>query len=98
MKAICHIAALLVVAHASAPALAADGKAVYTKACAVCHMTMPPRTGDKAAWETRSRQGLDALVASVMKGKGAMPPKAGNASLTEEEVRAATEYILSQSK
>jgi cytochrome c5 len=84
--------------HASAPASSADGKAVYAKACAVCHTAMAPRTGDKSAWEQRSRQGLDALVASVVKGKGAMPPKAGNASLTEEEIRAATEYILSQTK
>ncbi len=36
--------------------------------------------------------------ASVLKGKGAMPPKGGNASLSEAQVRAAVEFMISQSK
>jgi len=39
-----------------------------------------------------------ALVQSVIKGKGAMPPKAGNASLSDAEIRAAVEFMVSQSK
>jgi len=35
---------------------------------------------------------------SVLKGKGAMPPKGGNAALTEAQVRAAIEFMVSQSK
>jgi len=37
-------------------------------------------------------------VQSVTKGKGAMPPKAGNASLTDAELRAGVEFMVSQSK
>jgi cytochrome c5 len=41
---------------------------------------------------------MDALVQSVIKGKGAMPPRAGNASLSDAEARAAVEFMVSQSK
>ena len=87
-------------AQAKAPA-AADGKAVYDQTCVACHVVSvagSPRLGDKAAWAPRIPQGMDALVQSVLKGKGAMPPKGGNASLTEAQVRAAVEFMISQSK
>jgi cytochrome c5 len=77
---------------------AADGKEIYAKACALCHNNMPPKLGDKAAWEPRIKTGPDALAASVIKGKGAMPPNAGNKSLSEADIRAAVEYMVSQSK
>lgn len=89
---------LLAVVGTASAAHAADGKEVYTKACAVCHNVLPPKLGDKAAWESRLKLGTDALVAAVIKGKGTMPPNAGNASLTEADIRAATEYIAAQSR
>ncbi len=75
---------------------AADGKAVFDKSCAGCHKAMKPKLGDKAAWEPLIKQGAAALTASVVKGKGVMPPKGGAAS--EADVKAAVEYIISQSK
>lgn len=77
---------------------AADGKDVYARACAVCHNTLPPKIGDKAAWEPRAKLGLEALVGSVIKGKGAMPPKAGNPALSEADLRSAIEYLLALSR
>ena len=80
---------------------AADGKAVYSQTCVACHaqsVAGSPKLGDKAAWAPRIKTGLDALVQSALKGKGAMPPKGGNASLTEAQVRAAVEFMVSQSK
>jgi cytochrome c5 len=77
---------------------AADGKAVYNKSCAVCHATLSPKLGDKVAWEPRLKQGTDALVASVLKGKGAMPAKGGNATLSEADIKAAVDYMLAQIK
>jgi len=85
----------------SKPAAGADGKAVYDKVCSVCHaqaVAGAPKPGDKAAWAPRIQQGTDALVQSVMKGKGAMPPKGGNAALTDAEIRAAVDFLVSQSK
>jgi cytochrome c5 len=75
---------------------AADGKAVYDKSCKGCHSAMKPKTGDKEAWAPLIKQGADALTASVVKGKGAMPPKGGAAS--DADVKAAVEYMMSQGK
>ena len=80
---------------------AADGKAVYSQTCVACHQVSvagSPRLGDKAAWAPRIQQGMDVLVQSVSKGKGAMPPKGGNAALTDAQLRAAVEFMVSQSK
>ena len=79
------------------PVAAADGKAVYDKTCAACHKVMAPKLGDKAAWAPRIKQGADALTASAIKGKGAMPPKGGS-SLPDADIKAAVEYIMSQAK
>ena len=91
-------------AVAAAPAAkpaAADGTKVYDTTCTACHtagVANAPKPGDKAAWAPRLKQGTDALVQSVVKGKGAMPPKGGNSALSDAEIRAAVEFMVSQSK
>jgi cytochrome c5 len=84
----------------AAPA-AGTGKSVYDTHCAACHGTGAagaPKLGDKAAWAPRLGAGVDGLAASAIKGKGAMPPKGGNASLADADVKAAVEYMMSQAK
>ncbi len=102
MKFGIKLAAIAAVSAAfAAPALAADGKAVYDKTCSVCHaagVAGAPKLGDKAAWSARAGAGKDALAASVVKGKGAMPPKAGNASLSDADIKAAIDYMLASIK
>lgn len=83
----------------AAPAAASggDGEAIYNKACVACHSTGvagAPKVGDKAAWEPRLAQGLDGLVASALKGKGAMPPKGGQMSLTDDDVKSSIQFML----
>jgi len=88
-------------AAAAAAGGAADGKKVYDSTCTACHaagIANAPKLGDKAAWAPRIKQGMDALVQSSIKGKGAMPPKGGNASLSDADLRAAIEYMVSQAK
>src|SRR5450759_4941104 len=82
---------------AAGPVAAAEGKAVYDKTCAACHNNMAPKLGDKAAWAPRIKLGADALAASVVKGKGAMPPKAGS-SLSDADIKDAVDYMISKSK
>jgi len=84
---------------AAAPASSAGkGKSVYDTSCAACHtagVAGAPKTGDKAAWASRLKTGNSALVAAVVKGKGAMPPKGGNMSLSDDDIQAAVDYMLS---
>ena len=96
------VAAAAPAASAAAPAggEAKSGEQVYNSACTACHSTGvagAPKTGDKAAWEARLAQGMDAMLGSALKGKGAMPPKGGNASLSDAEVKGAIEHILKKS-
>jgi cytochrome c5 len=93
-------------ATASAPATgaaggAAQGKSVYDSACVACHgagVAGAPKTGDKAAWAPRMKQGMPALYEAAMKGKGAMPPKGGNMALSDADVKAAVDFLASQAK
>ena len=87
----------------AAPAAAAAGgagEALYKQTCQVCHaagVANAPKFGDKAAWAPRVKQGLQALVQNAMKGKGAMPPKGGS-NASEQELRAAVEYMVNAAK
>ena len=78
-----------------------DGAKIYASACGTCHaagVAGAPKYGDKAAWEPRAKQGIDALTTSAIKGKGAMPPKGGLASASDADIRAAVEHMLAAVK
>lgn len=79
----------------------AHGQQIYRQSCAVCHdkgIAGAPKTGDAAAWSTRLAQGMDALYATSLRGKGAMPAKGGNPSLADADVKAAVDFIAAQSR
>ena len=81
-------------------ASAGAGEALYKQACVACHaagVAGSPKFGDKEAWAPRIKTGLDMLTASVIKGKGAMPPKGGSAA-SDVDIRAAVEYMVSAAK
>ena len=82
------------VAAATAP------PALYSQVCSTCHaagIAGAPKLGDKAAWAPRIAQGIDALTASAIKGKGAMPPK-GGASASDADIKALVTYMVNASK
>jgi cytochrome c5 len=82
-------------------AVKADGKTVYDTTCMACHaagVAGAPKLGDKAAWAPRMKGGSAALYASALKGKNAMPAKGGNASLADEAIKAAVDYMVAASK
>ena len=96
------LALLLPLAFAlSAPARAQDaGKTVYDATCVACHGTGAagaPKLGDAAAWAARLKGGVPALVSAVKNGKGAMPPRGGDASLTDAELTRAIISMANQS-
>jgi len=89
-------------AAGAAPAKgAADGAGTYQTACFACHGTGAagaPKLGDKAAWAPRIKQGNNTLYASALKGKGAMPPKGGQAQLSDEAVKAAVDHMVAAAR
>lgn len=88
-------------APAAAPATAAGAvPALYTQACAVCHVAGvagAPKLGDKANWAPRVAMGVNALTASVIKGKGAMPPRGGSTG-SDADIKAVVQYMVSTVK
>jgi len=86
---------------ATAPAVVAAAPALYTQACQVCHqagVAGAPKLGDKAAWASRLAAGVDGLTASVIKGKGAMPPRGGAATASDADIRAVVAYMIDRVK
>jgi cytochrome c5 len=84
-----------------APAAANAGEQVYNTSCQVCHgpgIAGAPKVGDKAVWEARIAQGIDALYANAINGKGTMPPKGGAMSTSDDDIRAAVDIMVSKSR
>jgi len=95
---------LLLLMCFSGAAAAQSGEEVWKGTCAVCHtepMSGAPLITDRAAWAPRLVKGKEALYRSAVQGftglKGSeMPAKGGNPSLTDAQVRAAVDYMVSK--
>ena len=87
-------------ATAATATATAAAPALYAQTCSACHgagVAGAPKLGDKAAWAPRVGQGIDALTASVVKGKGAMPPKGGSAA-SDAEIKTVVTYMVNSAK
>jgi cytochrome c5 len=74
------------------------GEDVYRSVCMACRATgisKAPKFGDKKVWAPHLQRGVGELYATALKGKGAMPPKGGNLMLSEAEVKAAVDHMVS---
>lgn len=86
---------------APAAAAAIDAEAIYKGTCIACHgsgAAGAPIVGNTEAWAPRIARGQDALVASALGGKGAMPPKGGAVSRSDEEITAVVIYMMQSSQ
>ena len=75
-----------------------SGEDIVKEVCGACHVpgvANAPKIGDKAAWAPRLKAGLDGLLQSVIKGKGAMPARAGS-GLSDEELARAIVFMANQ--
>jgi cytochrome c5 len=71
------------------------GQEVYTAQCAACHAVGAagaPKFADAGAWAPRIKQGLETLVTSSLKGKGAMGAQAGG-DFNDTEIARAVVYM-----
>ncbi len=83
----------------------AKGEHVYKSTCAMCHGTGAggaPMFKSKEEWGPRIAQGKETLYTHALKGfqgsKGVMPPKGANASLSDDDVKAGVDYMVSQAQ
>ena len=82
-------------APAAAPG-ARGGEAIVNATCVACHKTGvsgAPKIGDKNDWAPRIKTGLGTLLQVATKGKGAMPPKGGDGSLSDAELARAVVFM-----
>ena len=78
-----------------------SAEVVYNTICKACHdagVAGAPKTGDKAAWASRIATGQAALLKSAINGKNAMPPRAGDPTLSDDELKAAVEFLVGKAK
>lgn len=93
-------------ATAVAPATdLAQGEGVFKKTCFMCHATGvagAPKIGDKADWGPRIAKGKDTLYQHAINGftgsKGTMPPKGGNPALSDADMKAGVDYMVSKAQ
>ncbi len=73
-----------------------NGSSIYQQSCRSCHdsgLMGAPKIG-----HARYSADLDVLVENSIKGIGRMPARGGNRSLSDDDVRAAVEYMVEKSK
>ena len=87
------------------PTVASSGagkiEEIYSSSCSACHASGAagaPKLGDKDAWAPRIKSGSEMLYNSAIQGKKAMPPKGGNISLSNEDVRAVVDYMVTKAE
>lgn len=91
-------------AAAPAPAVAAgpkSGKDVYGGYCTTCHaagLMGAPKYGTAADWAPRVAKGKETLYTHALGGFNAMPPKGMCAACSDDEIKAAVDYMLDSSK
>lgn len=83
----------------STASAARSGEEIYISTCGSCHnngIAGAPKLDDKATWETRLSEGFSALVASSIKGKGAMPARGGAPDLSDSEMELTVSHMIKE--
>jgi cytochrome c5 len=82
-----------------------DGGTIYGNLCTGCHTAGVNKAPQlvKAQWTARVAQGVDTLHAHAINGYngadgGVMPAKGGNPALSDEQVKATVDWMLTQLK
>lgn len=81
------------------PAKSRTGEQVVKERCQECHLSGKqgaPKLGDMNDWKPRLKNGVDPLVKSAIAGHNSMPARGGQANLSDAEMKAAVEYMVSK--
>ena len=88
----------------AAPAVEASaggGEQVVTQVCALCHSTgmmSSPKLGSADDWAPRIEKGVEVLYESAINGFNMMPARGGRPDLSDDDVKAAVDHMLSTAK
>lgn len=103
VKTLCVAGGLMLVAGTAMAEI--DGAAIFNGGCAACHATGvagAPKVGDKAAWAERVAQDRETTYGHAINGfqgkSGVMPPKGGFTNLSDDEIKAAVDYMIKSSQ
>jgi len=94
------LALICMVAGVSASAQKLSGRQVFAETCSVCHargVAGAPTFGNHAAWRKHLAKGISVLDDHAIHGYygySFMPPKGGNESLSDNEIRAAVRFMV----
>lgn len=87
---------------AATPVSADAGEKLFGSVCTTCHtagLMGAPKFGDKAAWAPRIAQGKDTLYKHAIggyQGKAGVMPAKGGSQASDDEVKAAVDYMVSK--
>lgn len=87
-----------VVVAAVAEETVGGGEQIVTQVCSMCHssgMMSSPKLGNKADWAPRIEQGVDALYNNAINGINMMPARGGRPDLSDDDIKAAVDHMLS---
>ncbi len=87
------------VAAASSEHVEKSGEEVVKAVCAMCHeagLMNAPKIGDAGQWGPRIAQGYETLVKHATDGIRSMPPRGGNADLTDAEIAKAVAFMANK--
>ncbi len=76
---------------------AADGRKIYGTYCTSCHATglnAAPMYGSKPIWGKIVKNGRDTVYANAINGLRGMPARGGIAGLSDDEVKAAVDFLI----
>ncbi|WP_018984319.1 c-type cytochrome [Salinimonas chungwhensis] len=75
-----------------------SGEAVYNNACVACHgagVLGAPKHQVAADWQPRlDERGFDMLLQNAINGYNAMPPRGTCGDCSDDEIKAAIEYMM----
>ena len=96
-------AATTTTATATVTQVSADaGEKLFGSVCTTCHtagLMGAPKLADKAAWAPRIAQGKDTLYKHAIggyQGKAGVMPAKGGSQASDDEVKAAVDYMVSK--
>ncbi len=85
------------------PTVFADGESTYKEHCGSCHgggfkgmLARAPKTGKQSAWTDYFKVSVDQSTSDVFKGTPKHKAMGKEADLSQEEIRAAVDFILSK--